>query len=83
MVIFFIWSAVCYYCGFIEGKNKSEKKVLIKTVTLYKEKEKNTLEQEKTANKIKVIYRELKSNEKDCNFVLDFDVSKCLPKSNK
>lgn len=83
MVIFFIWSAVCYYCGFIECKNKSEKKVLIKTVTLYKEKEQNTLEQEKTANKIKVIYRELKSNEKDCNFVLDFDVSKCLPKSNK
>lgn len=83
ILIFVIWLVACFICGYVTGKNRAEKKVLIKTVTVYKEKEKNTLEQEKTADKIKVIYRDLKSDEKDCNFVLDFDVSKCLPKTNK
>ena len=81
IIIFLVWTIACLFGGFITGKNRAEKKVLVKTVTVYKEKEKNTLEQEKTADKIKVIYRELKSDEKGCNDVLDFDVSKCLPKS--
>jgi len=82
-LFFLIWSGLCVYYGLTEGKNRAEKQTLIKTITVYKEKEKNTLEQEKTAEKIKVVYRELKSDEKDCDFVLNFDVSKCLPKSSK
>jgi hypothetical protein len=80
MVAFIVWTVGCFLYGFLEGKNKAEKQVLIKTVTVYKEREKNTQEQEKTAEKIKIIYRELKTDDKDCDYVLDFDVSKCLPK---
>lgn len=80
LIIFLVYTIGCFWFGYTEGKNRAEKKTLIKTVTVYKEIEKNTQEQEKTADKIKVIYRDLKSDEKDCNFVLDFDVSKCLPK---
>lgn len=78
--IFAGWSVFCIFCGYLVGKNNAEKKVLTQTVTIYKEREQNTLEQEKTAEKIKVIYKELKSDKKDCDFVLDFDVSQCLPK---
>lgn len=83
IIIFAFWSLLCIGGGYLCGKIWAEKRVLIKTVTIYKEREKNTIEQEKTAEKIKVIYKELKSDEKDCNFVLDFDVSKCLPKSTE
>lgn len=70
----------CFLLGFIGGKNSAQKAELKKNVQLYQKREENTTEQEKTAQKIKIIYRELKSDEKDCDFVLDFDVSKCLPK---
>lgn len=75
-----LFSLVAFVNGYYTGKNKAEIKTLTKTITIYKEIEKNTLEQEKNAEKIKVIYKELKSDVKDCDFVLDFDVSRCLPK---
>lgn len=70
----------CFLLGYTGGKNSAQKAELQKDVQLYQKRENTTTEQEKTAQKIKIVYRELKSDEKDCDFVLDFDVSKCLPK---
>lgn len=70
----------CFFLGYIGGKNSAQKAELQKDVQLYQKREENTQAQEKTAEKIKIIYKELKSDEKDCDFVLNFDVSKCLPK---
>lgn len=70
----------CFLLGYIGGKNSAQKAELQKYVQLYQKRENTTTEQEKTAQQIKIVYRELKSDEKDCDFVLDFDVSKCLPK---
>ena len=70
----------CFFLGYIGGKNSEQKAELQKDVQLYQKRENNTAEQEKKAQQIKIVYRELKSDEKDCDYVLDFDVSKCLPK---
>lgn len=70
----------CLFLGYIGGKNSAQKAELQKDVQLYQKRENTTAEQEKKAQQIKIVYRELKSDEKDCDFVLDFDVSKCLPK---
>lgn len=74
------WTAICFYGGYVSGKNSAQKSELQKNVELYQQRENNTIEQEKTAQQIKIVYKELKSDEKDCDFVLDFDVNKCLPK---
>ncbi len=80
-IIFFVaWTCLVFYWGYIGGKNSAQKSELKKDVELYQKREENTQAQEKTAEKIKIIYKELKTDEKDCDFVLDFDVSKCLPK---
>lgn len=80
-IIFFVaWTCIVFLGGYIGGKNSAQKSELKKDVQLYQKREENTQAHEKTAEKIKIIYRELKTNEKDCDFVLDFDVSKCLPK---
>lgn len=80
LLFFFLWTCLVFYGGYIAGKNSAQKAELQKDVQLYQKRENTTTEQEKTAQKIKIVYRELKSDEKDCDFVLDFDVSKCLPK---
>ena len=80
ILFFCMWTCIVFLLGQTAGKNSVQKAELQKDVYIYQEREKNTTEQEKTAEKIKIIYRELKSDEKDCDFVLDFDVSKCLPK---
>ena len=71
---------MCFFVGYTAGKNSAQNEELKKDVCLYQKREKTTTAQEKTAEKIKIIYKELKTDEKDCDFVLDFDVSKCLPK---
>lgn len=80
LLFFCMWTFVVFLMGQTAGKNSVKKAELKKDVQIYKKRENRTTEQEKTADKIKIIYRELKSDEKDCDFVLDFDVSKCLPK---
>lgn len=80
IIFFVLWTCICFYGGFIGGKNSAQKSELQKNVQLYQQREENTQAHEKTAEKIKIIYKELKSDEKDCDFVLDFDVSKCLSK---
>lgn len=80
LLFFILWTCLVFHGGFVAGKNSTQKAELKKDVQLYQKREENTSEQEKTAEKIKIVYRELKSNEKDCDFVLNFDVSKCLPK---
>lgn len=80
LLFFILWTCFVFYGGFMAGKNSTQKEELKKDVQLYQKREENTTEQEKTAEKIKIVYRELKSDEKDCDFVLDFDVSRCLPK---
>lgn len=80
ILFFVVWSCICFFGGYKEGKNTAQKDELQKDVQIYQKREEATAEQEKTAEKIKIVYRELKTDEKDCNFVLDFDVSKCLPK---
>ena len=80
LLFFILWTCLVFYGGFVAGKNSTQKAELKKDVQLYQKREENTTEQEKTAEKIKIVYRELKSDEKDCSFVLNFDVSKCLPK---
>lgn len=80
LLFFCMWTFIVFLMGQTAGKNSAQKAELQKDVQIYQEREKNTTAQEKTADKIKIIYRELKSDEKDCDFVLNFDVSKCLPK---
>lgn len=77
--LFAMWTLFCFVVGFLTGKIAEIGRELQKDVELYQKKEIATCEQEKTAEKIKIVYKELKTNEKDCDFVLDFDVSKCLP----
>lgn len=74
------WTCIVFYGGYTGGKNSAQKSELKKDVELYQQREINTLEQEKTAQQIKIVYKEIKSDEKDCDFVLDFNVNKCLPK---
>lgn len=80
LLFFILWTCLSFWGGYVGGKNSAQKAELQKDVQLYQKRENITTEQEKTAEKIKIVYRELKSDEKDCDFVLDFDVSKCLPK---
>lgn len=79
ILFFVLWTVAVFILGYIGGKNSAQKAELKKDVQLYQKREENTTEQEKKAQEIKIVYRELKSDEKDCSFVLDFDVSKCLP----
>lgn len=79
IVLFACWSAGCILFGLGVGFQWSQKSELKKTVTTYQKIENASARQEKEAEKIKIIYRDLKSDDKDCEFVLNFDVSKCLP----
>ena len=80
LLIFVAWSVFIYLWGYNSGKIAIQRVELEKEVQIYQKRENTTQEQEKTAEKIKIIYRELKNDKKDCDFVLNFDVSKCLPK---
>lgn len=80
VVLFAIWTIACFGLGVCFGAIYAQRSELRKNEELYQKRENNTLEQEKNAQKIKVIYRDLKNDKKDCDFVLDFDVSKCLSK---
>lgn len=80
LLIFVAWSFFIYLWGYNSGKIATQRGQLEKEVQIYQKRENTTQEQEKTAEKIKIIYRELKNDKKDCDFVLNFDVSKCLPK---
>lgn len=80
LLFFILWTCLSFWGGYVGGKNSAQKDELQKDVQTYQTRENNTTEQEKTAEKIKIVYRDLKSDEKDCDFVLNFDVSKCLPK---
>lgn len=80
-IAFFVgWSALIYYLGITEGKKNAKIVELERKVYIYAKTEENTREQEKTAEKIIVKYKTFKSNNESCNYVLNFDVSSCLPK---
>ena len=53
-------------------------KQLNETVQLQQQKINNTTEQIKNADKIKIKYKEFKSDDEACNYVMQFNVAKCL-----
>lgn len=79
-VVFIFWTIAVYYAGNVNGKNSVQKEQAQKQVTFHEKKEDATRKQEKTAEKIKIKYERFKSKDEECNFVLDYDVSKCLCK---
>lgn len=80
IIIIMIMLFLFFLFGYYEGKKDAETRNLKKDIATYQTIEKNTIEQAKTAEKIKKKYRDLKSEKKDCDYVLNFDVSRCLPK---
>ena len=51
---------------------------LQETVQIQAKKISNTTEQLKTADKIKIKYKEFKSDDEACNYVMRFNIAKCL-----
>lgn len=80
IIVFIVWTVFCLTIGFKSGENSAQNNENKKKIVVYQQKEKNTLEQEKTACNIKVKYERFKSNDEECAFVLNYDVNKCLPK---
>lgn len=80
-IAFFVgWSSLIYCLGYTEGKKNAKIVELERKVYIYAKREENTLQQEKTAEKIIVKYKTFKSTNEACNYVLNFDVASCLPK---
>lgn len=80
IITLLIFAGISFLYGLILGKKQATIKEVEKIVTVYKERENNTLEHEKTAEIIKIKYMRFENANKECDFVLNYNVNKCLPK---
>lgn len=78
LFVFMLWSVLIYIAGYKAGKNGEQNKELKKDAQLYQKREEATCKQEKTAKEIIYKWGKFKSDVEECNFVLDFDIYKCL-----
>ena len=78
MLVFLFWTVIVFSFGWVGGENSARKAEIEKNVRLYQKRENNTTEQEKMASEIKNKYERFKSKDEECNFVLNYNVDRCL-----
>ena len=78
LLFFILWTCLVFHGGFVAGKKSVQNRELKKDVQLYQKREEATCKQEKTAKEIIYKWGKFRSDVEECNFVLDFDISKCL-----